>query len=734
MYMDGLGDGSIDFKDTPLPPLPREETPVVFLRFNRDSDLDGYSDRSELRLGTDPNDPASHPQPELLAGYTEVRSGTHITATLAFLNTGNYDAYGIEAVMYAPDDSVTITNNTVGGSGRVRAAHQVVVGSRILDPVLDSWRGTSGPFSGGYYAGDEDRTYTFTAQQTGSIGNGTLIINWVDDQGANGALDVGASYLSPTPQTVGSWGLQVGFLTGSVLAGDSFTVEARTPRDTFQYTINREPHTDPVIVVSYNDPQGNHRFITPIGMTSLISDLVPYSGQMLEPIGVEISTDTPFDPVITNTTHLVVNSPAPSTIVEGHLFLEFIDITGTVAAEIPLTVTLEPGPSVVPVAWDTSVFSPTFQPDEDYIVMAFWTDYQGNIIDTAARPLSSFQEDPLPEFAMAESDMAWDFGTVTQGTVLQHPLTFANTGFMDLLTYVSDPIILPEWSPPDPVSFPVGPHPTNVASDGTHVWVANFYGDSVFSGISKLRADTGETVGTFSAPSWPCDLTFDGTHIWVANYGGTVKKLQVSDGAILESFPVDAHIWPILHDGSNLWVTNWDNNIVRSIQPSDGSTMCTAAVGTYHLSMAFDGTHIWVSDTGGNTVRKLRASDCTEVSGSPFAVGNGPSGMTYDRANIWVVTRADNMVRKVRASDGVVLGSYPVGVRPIDIAFDGASVWVTNNGDGSGNTVTRLRASDGAYLGTVGVGTDPQGIIFDGTYIWVIDATTMKLYKMADNL
>ena len=61
-----------------------------------------------------------------------MRSGNDVVATLSLLNTGLYDAYGVEAIMVAPDDTITITNNTVGGSGRVRALNQVIVGSRIL--------------------------------------------------------------------------------------------------------------------------------------------------------------------------------------------------------------------------------------------------------------------------------------------------------------------------------------------------------------------------------------------------------------------------------------------------------------------------------------------------------------------------------------------------------------------------------------------------------------------------
>ncbi len=106
---------------------------TALFRFNKDTDLDGYSDRSEARLGSDPEDAASYPRPELLAGVHSITSGSHVTATLS-LNTGLYDAYGVEAIMIAPDDSTTITNNTVGGSGRVQAQKDVVVGSRIWRP------------------------------------------------------------------------------------------------------------------------------------------------------------------------------------------------------------------------------------------------------------------------------------------------------------------------------------------------------------------------------------------------------------------------------------------------------------------------------------------------------------------------------------------------------------------------------------------------------------------------
>ena len=57
------------------------------------------------------------------------------------------------------------------------------------------------------------------------------------------------------------------------------------------------------------------------------------------------------------------------------------------------------------------------------------------------------------------------------------------------------------------------------------------------------------------------------------------------------------------------------------------------------------------------------------------------------------------------------MGSYPRG-----LVFDGANIWVANDGS---NSVTKLRASDGQVLGTFDVGSGAEGMVFDGTSIWV---------------
>lgn len=347
--------------------------------------------------------------------------------------------------MVAPDDSISITNNTVGGSGRVRALKQVVVGSRIVPQDLSQtpWNGQNShavPNPGGYYTGNTDRMYTFTVNcaTTGgcAVGSGTWTLAWNDGTGNSGSLNFGAGYASPTFLPMGSLGVTLALYSGSVKNGESFAFSARTPRDTFQYTINREPHTQPLVIVSYNDPQGNHRFVIPpqaMSLTAPTDNLSQFAGQMLPDVGVEIVTAAPFA-AGSNGVNLLVNNPAATSLANAHLFLEFVNITGTVVSEVPLTVTLPPGPTYTPITFNSSAFNPPFVLDDDYIVMAFLTDYQGNILDTAGRPLSSFQEDPLPK--LTGDAVTWNIGTVAQGSLVKTGLPLANTGFGVLYTYL----------------------------------------------------------------------------------------------------------------------------------------------------------------------------------------------------------------------------------------------------------------------------------------------------------
>ena len=443
VYTQNLGSSSTSYQDAIV-----TQGSLALFTFNKDSDQDGYSDKLEEKLGTDPKDPVRFPAPELLVGLYQSQNANQVTSILSFLNTGIHDAFAVEAVMAAPDDLITITNNTIGGSGRVPAQKQIIAGSyvQIQEPLPLVWKqkGHANLVVGGYFTGAQDRDITLTVNCLTiggcSVGSGAWTVNWADNRSGSGTLTFSSGYLSPTQVNLNQ-GIMVGMTTGTVQAGESLTIQARTPRDTFQYTINREPHTDPVVIVSYNDLQGAHRFVVPPAAMNLANpqtNLAPFADTMMKGLKVDMVSTAFFQEGL-NTTHILLNNSSGQSFSDSHLLLNFVDLEGTVVYEAEAKQTVSSGPSVTSVSWNTSAFDPVYDPTQDYLVLAFWTDSQGNILDVVGRPLSSFLEDPKPNFVMADFDSAWDFGSVPQGMLLRRQFVFANTGPMPLLTYLSAP-------------------------------------------------------------------------------------------------------------------------------------------------------------------------------------------------------------------------------------------------------------------------------------------------------
>ena len=68
-------------------------------------------------------------------------------------------------------------------------------------------------------------------------------------------------------------------------------------------------------------------------------------------------------------------------------------------------------------------------------------------------------------------------------------------------------------------------------------------------------------------------------------------------------------------------------------------------------------------------------------------MGNNPLDVAFDGTSVWVANSVDNTVTRLRTKDGHNLGTFPTGILPSGVAFDGANIWVTNQND---NTISKL--------------------------------------------
>jgi len=244
--------------------------------------------------------------------------------------------------------------------------------------------------------------------------------------------------------------------------------------------------------------------------------------------------------------------------------------------------------------------------------------------------------------------------------------------------------------------------------------------------VTKLRASTGATLGTYGAAAYPVGVAFDGTNIWVTSaQQNTVTKLVASTVMGLGSFYVGTHPEGVVFDGVNIWVANNGSNTVTKLLASTGALVGTYPVGSNPQGIAFDGVYIWVANSGGSTVTQLLASSGTLV--STYPVGSQPSrvigpdsldvanpgSVAFDGSNIWVTNFYGGTVTKISPASSanqptasLSVTSFAFGNQVVGLTSVPQSVTVTNSGTSAlsitGIAITGTNSADFAQTNTCG--------------------------------
>jgi hypothetical protein len=240
------------------------------------------------------------------------------------------------------------------------------------------------------------------------------------------------------------------------------------------------------------------------------------------------------------------------------------------------------------------------------------------------------------------------------------------------------------------------------------------------------------TVGGF-----PFLVASDGADVWVADFGGDVKRVRASDGTVLGTWTGAANAWGVLVRRGRVYVTGSTNPIghLYVIDPSmaPGAVTTLSSLLSQPQGIATDGTFIWTANAGGS-VSKV---DPDSGAATNITVGfNLPGDILFDGANLWVTDDGDNKLKKLDSNGlGTVVQSVSVGVGPGFPVFDGSNIWVPNISD---NSITVVRARDGMVLATLtGNGLNqPTQAAFDGQRILVtngaLGANSVSMWKASD--
>lgn len=181
--------------------------------------------------------------------------------------------------------------------------------------------------------------------------------------------------------------------------------------------------------------------------------------------------------------------------------------------------------------------------------------------------------------------------------------------------------------------------------------------------------------------------------MWIVNSAdNTVTALRARDGSLVDTYPVGLTPRSVAFDGRLVWVANSGENSV-SVLETNGSlikTITTDVIPTPY-SLAFDGTYMWVTSgiVSKASVIYTARSSLNVVKIVLGSSGQQWTGIAFDGHEIWIVANNLSIIQTATYGSGLTsvgYRSFHVGSAPLDIAFDGANLWVANFGD---NTVSK---------------------------------------------
>lgn len=224
----------------------------------------------------------------------------------------------------------------------------------------------------------------------------------------------------------------------------------------------------------------------------------------------------------------------------------------------------------------------------------------------------------------------------------------------------------------------------DVIAAAGRIFIAGNLGGSVAGKIYSINpeAAAGGAVTVFEPDVGfaPLAINFDGVNLWTANSSGSITRVNAANG-IDSTFTGFSTPTDILWDGANLWITDDGDSKLKRIDPSNGVVLEAVPGFPGANKLLFDGTNLWVSNFGGASVTVVRAVGSLRGSVLATLTGNGlsgPYGIAFDGERVLVCNYESNSVSLFKASDLTPLGNLSTGANshPEAARSDGVNFWI----------------------------------------------------------
>ncbi len=195
--------------------------------------------------------------------------------------------------------------------------------------------------------------------------------------------------------------------------------------------------------------------------------------------------------------------------------------------------------------------------------------------------------------------------------------------------------------------FTVGPNPVGITFDGLNLWTANFATGVGTGSLSRVNLSDFNVTTFTTGFSQPGGILFDGTNLWVTDNGdASLKRVDTTTGAVLQTIPLSGVMQHPVFDGTNLWIPCTGPDQVYVVRAVGGLSSTVLAQLTGNglngpFQAAFDGERICVTNTAAQSVSLWKASDLSPIASVNItnSTSSNPRGVCSDGTTFFVGLR-----------------------------------------------------------------------------------------------
>ncbi len=247
-------------------------------------------------------------------------------------------------------------------------------------------------------------------------------------------------------------------------------------------------------------------------------------------------------------------------------------------------------------------------------------------------------------------------------------------------------------------------------------------------GIGRIAAYDGGSNEVTSGV-WPRALASDGTNLWIANgFDDTVQRYsedtppkKVGEPIKVGAMP-SAMAWDSVQQ--KMWVAGYNDLSLTVIDQNGKATPAFASLIGKPVAMVFAGTFLWVV-VQAKTGKVIKINTAALKQEKSVDVGNLPTAIaaSTDGKRLWVTNGDDDTVTPIDITkDGgsaLDLFKDSIPAFPIDITFDGAFLWIGNY-EGK---IVKVDALSGAATDTkLDLPGRPVGVFYLNGHVWIANA------------